>query len=105
MPINNKLKQVNLPASLGLNEPINTEFNDHLFSIKVKLVNAPSFDELCDYLPDFVSATWAEEPFHLKDLSKIERKVEKLVSQPQETNNLKESEKAPEFELFPELDN
>ena len=40
-----------------------------------------------------------------KDLSKIERKVEKLVSQPQETDNFKESEKAPEFELFPELDN
>lgn len=39
-----------------------------------------------------------------KDLSKIERKVEKLVSQPQESDNLKETEKTPEFELFPELD-
>ena len=39
-----------------------------------------------------------------KDLSKIERKVEKLVSQPQESANLKETENTPEFELFPELD-
>ena len=39
-----------------------------------------------------------------KDLSKIERKVEKLVSPPQESDNLKAPEKTPEFELFPELD-
>ena len=73
MPINNNLEPVKLPASLGLNEKINTEFVDHLDEIQVTLTNSPSFDDLCDYLPAFVSATWAEEPFHLQDLSDIEK--------------------------------
>ena len=60
MPINNSLKPVKLPSSLGLNEKINTEFIDHLDAIKVTLTNSPSFDDLRDYLPAFVSATWAE---------------------------------------------
>ena len=49
MPINNSLKPVKLPSSLGLNEKINTEFIDHLDAIKVTLTNSPSFDDLCDY--------------------------------------------------------
>lgn len=73
MPINNSLEPVKLPASLGLDKEINTEFIDHLDAIQVTLTNSPSFDDLCDYLPAFVSATWAEEPFHLKDLSEIEK--------------------------------
>ena len=73
MPINNNLKPVSLPASLGLNEKINTKFIDHLNAIKVTLTNSPSFDSLCDYLPEFVSATWAQEPFHLKNLTDLEK--------------------------------
>ena len=46
MPINNDLPVVKLPTGLGFDEPIKTEFHDHLDSIKTKLVSCPSIEEL-----------------------------------------------------------
>ena len=53
MPKNNELEVVQLPTSLGINDGINTDFVDHLDSIKVKLVSCPPIEELRNYIPDF----------------------------------------------------
>ena len=73
MPINNDLPVVKLPTGLGFNEPIKTEFHDHLDSIKTKLVSSPSLEELRNYIPDFCTATWAEQPFNKGSLSDYEK--------------------------------
>jgi len=73
MPINNKLDVVSLPTSLGIGDEVKTEYVDHLDSIDVKLVNSPSIEELRNYIPDFCTATWAEEPFHTDDMSSLEK--------------------------------
>ena len=72
MPINNDLPVVKLPTGLGFDEPIKTEFHDHLDSIKTKLVSCPSIEELRNYIPDFCTATWAEQPFNKGSLSDYE---------------------------------
>ena len=73
MPINNELSVVELPTGLGFDEPIKTEFHDHLDSIKTKLVSCPSIEELRNYIPDFCTATWAEQPFNKGSLSDYEK--------------------------------
>ena len=73
MPINNDLPVVKLPTGLGFDEPIKTEFHDHLDSIKTKLVSSPSIEELRNYIPDFCTATWAEQPFNKGSLSNYEK--------------------------------
>ena len=73
MPINNDLPVVELPTGLGFDEPIKTEFHDHLDSIKTKLVSCPSIEELRNYIPDFCTATWAEQPFNKGSLSDYEK--------------------------------
>tara|TARA_Y100000592_G_scaffold101160_1_gene186190 strand:+ start:10617 stop:11573 length:957 start_codon:yes stop_codon:yes gene_type:complete len=73
MPINNDLPVVKLPTDLGFNEQIKTEFHDHLDSIKTKLVSSPSLEELRNYIPDFCTATWAEQPFNKGSLSDYEK--------------------------------
>ena len=73
MPINNDLPVVKLPTGLGFDEPIKTEFHDHLDSIKTKLVSSPSLEELRNYIPDFCTATWAEQPFNKGSLSNYEK--------------------------------
>ena len=73
MPINNDLPVVKLPTGLGFDEPIKTEFHDHLDSIKTKLVSSPSLEELRNYIPDFCTATWAEQPFNKGSLSDYEK--------------------------------
>ena len=77
MPINNDLPVVKLPTDLDLNEPVNTEFKDHLDSIKVKLVSCPSLEELRNYIPDFCTATWAQQPFNKGDLPSYE--LDKMI--------------------------
>ena len=73
MPKNNELEVVQLPTSLGINDGVNTDFVDHLDSIKVKLVSCPPIEELRNYIPDFCTATWAEDPFHSGDISDYEK--------------------------------
>ena len=73
MPINNELSVVELPTGLGFKEPIKTEFHDHLDSIKTKLESCPSIEELRNYIPDFCTATWAEQPFNKGSLSDYEK--------------------------------
>lgn len=40
-----------------------TTYKDNLHSIGVEVVCAPSLWDLCEYIPQFVDATWAESPY------------------------------------------
>ena len=75
MPKNNKLEPVNLPMVLRFGEKPTTEFKNNLDSIKVKLMQAPTMDDLRKYLPGFANATWSDLPSDYDNLS-IEKKDE-----------------------------
>lgn len=59
---NNKLNPVKLPMEQKWNKEPETKFINNLDSINVKLIDCPSIDQLLSYIPQFVSATWADEP-------------------------------------------
>lgn len=61
MPKNNNLKPTALPMKLRFNEEPKTGFKNNLNSIDVKLMSAPTMDELRSYLPQFITATWQEK--------------------------------------------
>lgn len=63
MPLNNQLKPVTLPMKQKWNKVPQTEVCNNLKSINISLVNAPSMDELRQYLPCFAHATWSDTPF------------------------------------------
>ena len=89
MPINNELSVVELPTGLGFDEPIKTEFHDHLDSIKTKLVSCPSIEELRNYIPDFCTATWAEQPFNKGSLSDYENIIRIVCSESYSKNRIR----------------
>lgn len=60
MPKNNNLTPTELPMALRFNEKPKTEFKNNLRSIDVELMSAPTMDELRNYLPQFITATWQE---------------------------------------------
>lgn len=62
MPKNNDLIPVELPMIKRFGEKPNTAFKNNLDAIKVTLMQAPSMDDLRQYLPSFANATWAELP-------------------------------------------
>ena len=62
MPKNNNLEQVKLPMALRFGEKPTTEFKNNLDAIKVTLMQAPTMDDLREYLPAFANATWSDEP-------------------------------------------
>lgn len=62
MPKNNELKPVKLPMELKFNERPHTIFKNNLKSISVKLLDAPTMDQIRSFIPQFVLATWAKTP-------------------------------------------
>lgn len=62
MPKNNDLPQLDLPMKVKWNQKPSTEFKNHLESINVTLLSAPTMDELRSYIPQFATATWQDHP-------------------------------------------
>ena len=62
MPKNNNLEPVKLPMALRFGEKPTTEFKNNLDAIKVTLMQAPTMDDLREYLPAFANATWSDAP-------------------------------------------
>lgn len=62
MPMNNDLEPVVLPMEQKWGKEPTTEFINNLDAISVKLVDAPSLEQLFHYIPAFVGATWADRP-------------------------------------------
>jgi thymidylate synthase (FAD) len=73
MPKNNDLKPVKLPMKIRFNEAPQTLFKNNLDSIDIKLINAPSWEELRNYLTPFLEATWAEQPMESMELGLQEK--------------------------------
>ena len=68
MPKNNNLDPVNLPMDIKFNKPPRTEFKDNLESIHVELLEGPDISDIMRWIPNFIDATWSEDP--CEDLSK-----------------------------------
>src|SRR5574343_1466273 len=61
MPINNDLEPVKTkPMVVRFGEKPTTEFLNLLSAINIKLIDAPTMEQLRGYLPQFLDATWAE---------------------------------------------
>ena len=77
MPKNNNLEPVKLPMDLMFGVKPETNFRNNLDAIKVTLVDAPTMEQLREYLPGFVNATWAVNPMSSNALSIKEK--DKLI--------------------------
>lgn len=64
MPVNNELSPVKLPMDIKFGKKPETQFKNNLNSIKIDLLYAPSIQDLLNYVPEFVDATWSEDPEH-----------------------------------------
>jgi len=73
MPENSNLTPVKHPMVIRFGEKPTTEFKNNLDSIKVSLLNAPSMEQLRNYLVPFLEATWAEGPLDSASLPLIEK--------------------------------
>lgn len=62
MPINNDLPEHPLLVNLKIGEEPVTKFVNNLDAVKVKLLHAPKYGELMDYIPEFASGTWEDKP-------------------------------------------
>lgn len=68
MPKNNDLEPVKLPMVQRFGERPKTVFKNNLDAINVKLMQAPSMDDLRKYLPGFANATWSDFPHDYDNL-------------------------------------
>ena len=62
MPKNNNLNPVKLPMDQKWNEKPSTDFKNNLDSIGVFLIDSPTVEQLREYMPQFLEATWNEAP-------------------------------------------
>lgn len=63
MPENNSLPEIKNPVKFKQGELPDTYFREHLNSIKVTLLSAPTLEHLYNYIPQFATATWHDKPF------------------------------------------
>lgn len=62
MPINNELKDLDSPVPMHRGEKSRTVFKPNLHAIKIELLNAPTLQDLYEYIPRWGTATWNSEP-------------------------------------------
>lgn len=73
MPKNNHLKPAKLPMVDRFDEDPTTKFINNLMSIDIKLIEGPDIETLRSYLPQFLEATWAENPDDAANLTLKEK--------------------------------
>ena len=73
MPTNNKLPAIKLPVSLKNGEKPKTKYVEQLSNIRVTLYYAPSYEDLLNYIPEFVTATWQDNADYGKHFTDDER--------------------------------
>ena len=62
MPINNDLPDHPLLVNLKTGKASKTEYINGLEAINVRILNAPSINDLMNYIPEFTSGTWEDNP-------------------------------------------
>lgn len=75
MPKNNNLEPVKLPMDIRFGVKQQTEFKTLEDSIDVQLVDGPTEEQLLSYIPQYVNATWAENPYEFKDYTDEHKKM------------------------------
>lgn len=81
MPKNNNLAPVKLPMDKKFGREPVTLFMNNLTEIDVRTISAPSLEDLENYIPYFVDATWAENPMEKKFTQEEKEKyVEEMFS-------------------------
>jgi thymidylate synthase ThyX len=73
MPTNDRVRDIQLPVSLKRGEYPGTRFKEQLGAIKVRLMQAPTLEELLAYIPEFATATWQDRPYLRSEISDKER--------------------------------
>lgn len=73
MPENKNVKAIPLPMRLQFGEKPETDYKNNLDSIKVSLLSYPTIEQLMSYIPEFIRATWNENPNFSKFLEPKER--------------------------------
>jgi len=84
MPENKNLKPTTFPMPIRFGEDPKTSFQNNIKAINVKLVQAPTMEELRKYVPDFATATWEDKAIHHFDhewqqTKEEEFKLDKLI--------------------------
>lgn len=72
MPINNDLPELPSPVPMKWDQRPMTNFVNNLVALDVKLLSAPSYEELLTYIPSWGTATWNDKPHDI--FSNEERK-------------------------------
>lgn len=73
MPKNNNLPKCGFPMHVRFGEKPTTEYKNNLESIKVRLIDYPDVENLIDYIPMFVKATWDDSPYDAFNRTKEEK--------------------------------
>lgn len=79
MPKNNNLPPKKFPMPIMFGEQPTTEFKNALDAIKVKLIQAPDFDDLKQYCIPFANATWSDNPLEILGSDKVQGEYGDLV--------------------------
>lgn len=71
MPVNNTTPTIPYPVNTKFDQEPTLEYREQLSSIKVTILNAPSYSDLMSYIPEYSTATWSDKPND--DLSVLDR--------------------------------
>lgn len=80
MPKNNNLTPVKLPMPIRFGEKPDFEFKNDLENINVTLVDHTPWENLLNYLPGYVNATWADTPQEKFSKAQIIDDIEKALT-------------------------
>ena len=65
MPIDNNLEDHPLLVNLKTGEKATTEYINSLDAINIRIINAPTISNLENYIPEFASGTWEDDPVRI----------------------------------------
>lgn len=80
MPKNNNLTPVKLPMPIRFGEKPDFEFKNDLENINVTLVDHTPWENLLNYLPGYVNATWSDTPQEKFSKAQIIDDIEKALT-------------------------
>ena len=71
--VNQPNTKINVKVANGPVANHDAKVVDALDAIKVRIIDAPSIEQLCRYIPEYVSATWADTPIeNVPDINDID---------------------------------
>lgn len=80
MPRNTEIDSIKLPMEVKFGKKPKTEFKVLETDIKLSLIQAPSYQDLRSYLPQFCEATWAEDPYNVYTYEEADEVLAKMFT-------------------------